>query len=229
MTPQLPSETKLAVPLNARYDNGGYYCWLIERRRPHNPPDWWNVTHKKWETNAEFATWFAKQSDAELESLLSDRRQYSLGVEFVVCEHGFMLAAPSPANAEAGDVELDEVIAWLEWEGPRGNETVQRLSRSARIALRSLASVRAERDAARSACCNAYLTPAGLCAVCGHQSEANLAAGSGLPADDLRFMLEHFEYQAKQASTRYLGDRYDRCRTLLRAAIDAQLEIGRRG
>ncbi len=71
---------------NARYSNGWYYCWLIERRdRPQ--PEWLGVDIT-WEKDAHKAFWFARRSDADKVA------GEMLGIDCLVCEHGFMREEP---------------------------------------------------------------------------------------------------------------------------------------
>ncbi len=69
-------------PLNARYDHGWYYCWLIERRDTPEPQ--WFGADCMWHKNANDAEWFARKSDAEKSAAECPH-------DVVVCEHGFML------------------------------------------------------------------------------------------------------------------------------------------
>lgn len=75
--------------LNARYGDGWYFCWLIEKRGLTVPlwldakGDWTNVAHK--------ALWFARKEDAE-EFRVAYEHDF---VRIVVCEHGFMLEKPT--------------------------------------------------------------------------------------------------------------------------------------
>lgn len=71
-------------------EHGWYFCWLIERRRPNNAPDWWTA-HGTWTTDANNALWFARKRDADIAELLVPRDSGSVQGARVVCEHGFAL------------------------------------------------------------------------------------------------------------------------------------------
>jgi hypothetical protein len=75
-------------------------AWLIERRRQHNPVDWW--TGQKWTTDANYATKYPSEAEAGLASLLVPRHSGSIIHEIVVCEHMFIGTGqqPRPADAE---------------------------------------------------------------------------------------------------------------------------------
>jgi hypothetical protein len=71
--------------MNARYENGWYYCWLIERRD--GPQTRW-LGEYTWVTDANQAIWYARKSDADA---VCDHDLK--GANAVVCEHGFALPA----------------------------------------------------------------------------------------------------------------------------------------
>ena len=75
--------------MNARYDNGWYYAWLIERRDLAQP-EWWS-TACTWTTNAHEALWFARESDAQAEAA-------ECWEDVRVVEHGFQLEKPTSAE-----------------------------------------------------------------------------------------------------------------------------------
>lgn len=75
-------------PTNARYTEGWYFCWLIEKRGLHQPM--WLKANDDWTLTAHDALWFARESDAETFRLTHGHAF----VRIVVCEHGFMLADP---------------------------------------------------------------------------------------------------------------------------------------
>lgn len=78
---------------NARYENGWYYCWLIERRDVPQP-EWLGAYD--WVQDANDAVWYSRKSDADevAGDLIHDHR-------VVVCEHGFMLTPPTAPQDRA--------------------------------------------------------------------------------------------------------------------------------
>lgn len=66
--------------MNARYENGWYYCWLIERRDLPQPE--WFGADCFWHKNANDACWFARKEDAE-------QSAGECPHDVIVCEHGF--------------------------------------------------------------------------------------------------------------------------------------------
>lgn len=80
-----PPAAPSAEALYARYENGWYYCWLIERRdRPQ--PEWWtDGPYCTWTTDAHNAMWYARRDQADaMASEMTD-------IDVFVCEHGFWL------------------------------------------------------------------------------------------------------------------------------------------
>lgn len=94
--------------LNARYDNGWYYCWLIEWRD--GPPPQWLGAYT-WETDANKAIWYARKSDADA-VWNHDLKGTS---KAVVCEHGFQLEKFYSALTAQEQV-ADETITPGEYE-----------------------------------------------------------------------------------------------------------------
>lgn len=76
------------LPMNARYADGWYFCWLIEWRD--GPQSRWLGAYT-WEIDANKAIWYARKSDAD--AVHSHDLKGTNKV--IVCEHGFVLA-PSP-------------------------------------------------------------------------------------------------------------------------------------
>lgn len=76
------TERDLGSKPNARYDNGWYYCWLIERRDMPQPMYW--TEGCTWSQYAGEALWYARWSDANAAAGECPH-------DVVVCEHGFDL------------------------------------------------------------------------------------------------------------------------------------------
>ena len=83
-----------AAQLNARYGDGWYFCWLIEKRGL--PQPMWVKANGDWTVKAHEALWFARAEDAEAFRLANGHGF----VRIVVCEHGFMLEKPADPTAK---------------------------------------------------------------------------------------------------------------------------------
>jgi hypothetical protein len=79
----------------ARYENGWYFCWLIERREEGQSPEWLTA-HGTWTREADRAAWFARQADADMRAIFVQNKPYSLPMAkaaVVACEHGFEISS----------------------------------------------------------------------------------------------------------------------------------------
>ncbi len=87
-----------ALVKHARYENGWYYCWLVEKRGSEQPE--WLDRLNRWTKDANKAVWFARKQDANIASCLVLDIIDSKTYQIEVCEHGFDLGSSAHRSAQ---------------------------------------------------------------------------------------------------------------------------------